>query len=263
MIEKSFILLKPDAMENDQIQQHIYNSLKACNLSIKSKKEIVLKEEDVTALWEFTIRDPVCKKILQLYLTNKALQLILIEGENALSKVCKIKSETRKIYAKTFFANCLHAPKSDQEYTRDIYFIFEGKRRELKPILIYDTSKFSKFSKLKKEDFHKCANEIYMITEKNDFLIPAVKKVLSDERHLLYLHNDKIHELVYVAAAIYEFIPKLTLSEAYLICICVEIKGKALLMCSDNKGSLEEIYNLLLETGITVSLAENEGQLRS
>ena len=80
MIEKSFVLLKPDAMSDVQIQQYIFCSLEKYNLSITSKMDIVLKPDDITYFMGITLRDPICKRILQLHLTNKILQLILVEG---------------------------------------------------------------------------------------------------------------------------------------------------------------------------------------
>lgn len=261
MIEKSFVLLKPDAMSDVQIQQYIFCSLEKYNLSITSKMDIVLKPDDITTLWEFTLRDPICKRILQLHLTNKILQLILVEGVDALSKICKIKSETRKLYAKSFFLNCLHAPKNKQEYDRDINYLFYGTSSKAKTELIGDTSRFLKFHKLDDNYYCQCADQIYSYYKYNSMLMPLIENDTLDKQFFLYLHDDVIHELVYVVAAIYEFVPGFTLFDSYLICMIAELRGTTLLMCSNDKKIIKEVYNQLLDAGIKVSIRKKENTL--
>lgn len=261
MTERSFILLKPDAMSDIQIQQYIFYSLEKYNLSITSKMDISLKPDDITTLWEFTLRDPICKRILQLHLTNKVLQLMFVEGEDALSKVCKIKLETRKLYAKSFFSNCLHAPKNEQEYNRDINYLFYGICSKIETGLIGDTSKFSKFHKLDDNYYCQCADQIYAYYENNSMLMPSIENNTLDKKYLLYLHDDTIHELVYVVAAIYEFVPGLTLFDSYLICMLAELRKNTLLMCSNDNKIIEKVLNQLLTAGIKVSICEKENTL--
>lgn len=261
MTERSFVLLKPDAMSDVRIQQYIFYSLDKYNLSIISKTFISLKPDDITTLWEFTLRDPICKRILELHLTNKVLHLMVVEGEDALSKVCKIKLETRKLYAKSFFSNCLHAPKNKQEYNRDINYLFYGTCSKIKTELIGDTSKFLKFHKLDDNDYCQCADQIYAYYKNNPMPMSSIENNTSDKKYLLYLHDDTIHELVYVVAAIYEFVPGLTVFDSYLICMLAELRETTLLMCSNDNKNIEKIFNQLLKAGIKVSICENENAL--
>lgn len=253
MIQKSFILFKPDVMKSKIMQSFIYNKLDMENLKVIEKKEILMKREAVTALWDFTLRDVVCKTILENYIGEQLLTLLIIEGDEALQKTCKIKAEIRKQYAKTFFINCIHAPKNENEYKKDMHYLFHKIRGEIGSSLIYDTSLFSRYSKLKTEKLKQCANELFLIMEHDNFFISP--PIIAGKFNL-YLYNDNVHEMVYVAAALFEFIPGITLTKAYLFCIYVEINGRTPVMALNNKEEIDYVYSSLLKAGLNVKLSK-------
>lgn len=256
MIQKSFVLFKPDAMKSKVVRDCIYAMLEFENLNIVERKYIRLKPDAVTALWDFTLRDEVARMILQKYMRNQQLTFLNIEGEDAIEKVCKIKREIRTQYAKSFFLNCIHAPKNEEEYVKDINFLFNGVRGEIKQPLIYDTSSFSNFLKLEKEEFEQCADEIIHMTESDDFNFFAPVHSKNDDFYFLNLKNDNMHEMKYVVAALFDSMANLTLTQAYLICICVEIRGNTLIMSSNDKEKIESTYKSLYEAGLVVELSE-------
>ena len=97
-------------------------------------------------------------------------------------KICKIKSETRKLYAKSFFLNCLHAPKNKQEYDRDINYLFYGTSSKAKTELIGDTSRFLKFHKLDDNYYCQCADQIYSYYKNNSMLMPLIENDTLDKQ---------------------------------------------------------------------------------
>jgi len=195
---------------------------------------------------------------------NKVLSLIHVEGEEAISKVCEIKHSTRRRYISTYILNCLHSPSDQQEYNDHIRLLVDGinDNAESDGIMSIETindlshikgiSKFLKFSEMCSEDYIKCAKE--MIDSNYSFAQPYERK-LNEEKYLLFLHRHNIyrHHNLYIAAAIYEYIPDIKLSEAYMLHGTATTKGKTLLMSSNNENEVYKSYKALYAEGLGVS----------
>ena len=257
MKEYSFILLKPDAINNKKIVCFINENLKLDNLHICEERNIILTPNDISTIWHFTLRDPISNYLLIKYLSNKKLKLFLIEGEKAIKKICDLKRRTRQLFAKNFLENCFHAPKNKNEYIKDTNFLLYHINGICEEKGISDTSKFIRFSLLNESDFNDCAKKIYDKLQNNlNFKSTILKR--KSKKHTLYLLNDNIHEIIYVVAAIYEFIMDFPLYRAYLTCIYADAEGEAILYSSNNIEEIKLIYKSLEGVGINIRVENND-----
>lgn len=131
-MEKSLVLIKPDAVEKNIIGKiiNIYevNDLKIVDLKMKKiDKELAIKhyEEHIGKIFfepliNFITRSPLCA--------------LIIEGENAIEKIRKINGSSnleiaeegtiRKLYASSNVENCVHASDSLESAKREISIWF-------------------------------------------------------------------------------------------------------------------------------------------
>ena len=239
-------------MENNEICEYVYTFLGENNLHIIDNRIVNLRDSDIEYIWDFTKRDPLSKNILIKYMTGIPLDLIQIEGKNAISAIVILKKEVRKKFSKSFYENCIHAPKNVSEYRRD-WALFTGKRQlnDHKIPLIYDTSRFERYTNLNEKVISSAARELITLTKGHSFDKSVWRK---KKKYSLILQDDDIHELVYVAAAIYEYIPGITLCEAYLKCIVVEIYASVQLYESDDFYQINNMMLLLKKAGLNVDV---------
>lgn len=251
-MKNSFILFKPDSMENQEIRTYVYTYILNNGLTIIESKTVYLTEKDVELIWDFTSRDLVSKCILSDYLTNRTLDLIRVAGEEAISIVSRLKNDVREKYSRSFYENCIHAPKNEAEYMRDMA-VFEGRQlpKMQQSPLIYDTSRFQKYFKLSYTEKILEARKLYAVTKGINLVKTLFEKT---KKYCLTLHNDDVHELVYVAAAIYEYVPGITLCDAYLKCVIVEVNSVACLYESDEIHLLNRMHDQLTTAGLKVDV---------
>lgn len=133
-MEKSLVLIKPDAVEKNligKIISHYENEgLKVIELRMeKISKEVAALHYNehkgkpfYEGLIKFIIRNPLCA--------------LVIEGENAIGKIRKINGSTnpenaeegtiRKLYALNNRENCVHSSDSIESANREIKVWFPG-----------------------------------------------------------------------------------------------------------------------------------------
>jgi nucleoside diphosphate kinase len=237
MRNKSFILLKPDAIENKKISNSILNEITTLDLQVTEEYSIILRNRDIVELWNFCARDLTIYKLLQYYLANRTLRLIFVEGEEAITKINTLKRKIRFKFATSAFANCFHAPKNEVEYVRDSAYLLDLLQEKYKE-RIMEPSDFPRYRLLTIDELQKCADELYyMQNERVNTDIPTSYK---HEKYMLFMLDDNIHELGFVAAAIYEFFQQFSIIKCYECCIIANNFGRALLISSNN---LEVIKN--------------------
>ena len=255
MVENSFILFKPDACDNLKIIDEVKSFLLKKGILVVHKKNVVITENDIEKLWEFTEQDIISKKLLQKYIIGKELPVWFVRGEDAINQVNNLKRRVRKEYGINFLMNCIHAPRTTYEYEKDIQIFNKNKQISSKnKRLIYDTKKFKKFEYAVTQDIDNIIVEIFnAITRKN-----IDEYIVYDRVHKfkLYLLNDDIHELIFIVAALYNNLPISSLSDAYLMAIVAEQKNRCLIMTSDNKGDIYKIYIKLKKEGVAVLIEE-------
>ncbi|MCR5803677.1 MAG: hypothetical protein K6G47_05405 [Clostridia bacterium] len=258
MEEKTFILFKPDAMEDSTIQDVVCDRLEKLGLRIESEMLINVDEDCVCMLWDFTRRDEISRHAMMHFFNKKNLKLIQINGEDAIEKVNVLKKTIRKEYSRNFYCNCFHAPRNKKEYDHDIaYLLKKDKLRTPKNTLICDVKKFKKYSAFNKNEIKENAVELFERIS-NDGIsrtIQSREKGKSDCN--IYLINDDEHELVYAGVALYEFIPDIRISEAYMLAMGADLYGNVLVYSNKSKQSTQEIYNSLNGAGLKVRLEVN------
>lgn len=131
-MEKSLVLIKPDAVERNIIGEIISryeeNDLKIVDLKMKKiSKEFAYKH------YEEHIGKGFFKELIE-FITRSSLCALILEGENAIERIRGINGSSklenakegtiRKLYATSSTENCVHASDSQESAKREINLWF-------------------------------------------------------------------------------------------------------------------------------------------
>lgn len=132
-IEKTLSIIKPDAVENNNIGDIIARFEKN-NLKIVAAKMIHLNESQAQEFYAVHKERPFFKDLVRFMITGPVMVMVL-EGENALLKNREIMGATnpkeaapgtiRADFAKTIDANAVHGSDSLENAKIEINFFFK------------------------------------------------------------------------------------------------------------------------------------------
>lgn len=258
MKEKSFILLKPDAINRPEVVTKIVEMVNKAGLRIENTNKVILTKNDIVALWGYLVSDYIMFNIMADRFTHKELVLYVIEGEDALNKVHSIKRFIRNKYALNSLDNCIHAPRSVYEYKKDIHVLnkIETYATIDEPMNIY---KLNRYSQLTLKDLTECSHKIGNMLNANENI---ENKYSNSGRYCLYLYDDEEHLPGYVAGILYEALNELSLEECYMICIWVGSKGKICIVSNDNYDRVLEIQKFLSQYMLKTEIVEKVKEIK-
>lgn len=120
--EISFLLLKPDAIVSAEIACAISNRLNELRLTVIARSDVQLSRHDLRELWpEMPPKQcPFAYELLNLYLAEQPLELIVVRGADAVADCCGLKRDIRGQYALGTYANCLHTPATGAELQQQL-----------------------------------------------------------------------------------------------------------------------------------------------
>lgn len=120
----SFILIKPDGMNNLVMLEDLASQVELFGLSIVDTCKFIFKKEYIKSLWPSHYVCPLTSALLNKYLTGYELKVLVLEGEDSITKTNKIKSYIRQKYSLGAFSNCIHTPSNLSELKSQLEFIF-------------------------------------------------------------------------------------------------------------------------------------------
>lgn len=113
-IERTLVLIKPDAIEKDLVTL-IRGEIEVAGLTIVSVTEMAF---DMDLLLEFyaipEIRYP--HELVEQYICAKSLPVWIVDGETAIGKMVEIKSRLRAKYGTSKLKNLFHCPDTTDEF---------------------------------------------------------------------------------------------------------------------------------------------------
>ncbi|WP_100065779.1 nucleoside-diphosphate kinase [Miniphocaeibacter massiliensis] len=131
-MEKSLVLIKPDAVERNIIG-NIINFYEENSLKVTDMKMISASREVAEKHYSNIADKPFFGEVLD-YITRSPIVALIVEGENAISKVRYINGPTnpeqapkntiRGIYGKDVQENSVHASDSMENANREIIIWF-------------------------------------------------------------------------------------------------------------------------------------------
>ena len=131
-MEKSLVLIKPDAVEKNLIGQIISYYEKA-GLKIAALKMVNVTEDVAGKHYEEHKDKPFYGELIK-FITRSPLCALVIEGEDAITKVRKINGATnpseaeegtiRNAFATSKSENCVHASDSQESALRELNIWF-------------------------------------------------------------------------------------------------------------------------------------------
>jgi len=135
MTEQTLVLIKPDAMEKD-LADEIIEIYKENGLMIKKSKVLHANEEIAREHYKELKDKPFFQEVID-YITRSPLMALVLEGDNAISKVRELNGATnpnkakegtiRYLYGRNHEVgeNCVHASDSPESAKREIEIWFK------------------------------------------------------------------------------------------------------------------------------------------
>ena len=132
MIEQTLSILKPDAVERN-LENKIKSFYENNNLKILKSKKVQISKEEAEEFYKIHQTKPFYDKLCN-YLSSGPIIVMILEGENSISKNREIMGATdplkakegtlRKIYGVSIDKNSVHGSDSLDNATKEIDFFF-------------------------------------------------------------------------------------------------------------------------------------------
>jgi len=132
MIEQTFSIIKPDAVERN-LEDKIKIFFKEKNLSILQSKKVQITKEEASEFYKVHQIKPFYDDLCN-YLSSGPIVVMILEGENAVSKNRQLMGATdplkaeegtlRKMYGISIDKNSVHGSDSLENAKKEIDFFF-------------------------------------------------------------------------------------------------------------------------------------------
>ena len=131
--ERTLSIIKPDAVERN-LTEEIKNIFSKNNLSIKDAKKIQISKDEAAEFYKVHQSKPFYEKLCS-YLSSGPIEVIILEGENAVLKNRELMGATdpknategtiRKLYGISIDKNSVHGSDSIDNAKIEIDFFFK------------------------------------------------------------------------------------------------------------------------------------------
>ena len=133
MIEQTLSIIKPDAIERN-LEEKIKNFFKRNNLKIIKTKKVKISKEEASEFYKIHQTKPFYENLCN-YLSSGPIVVMILEGENAISKNRQLMGATdptkaeegtlRKMYGISIDKNSIHRSDSAENSKIEIKFFFK------------------------------------------------------------------------------------------------------------------------------------------
>ena len=133
MIEQTLSIIKPDAIERN-LEGKIKNFFKRNNLKILKTKKVKISKEEASEFYKIHQTKPFYENLCN-YLSSGPIVVMILEGENAISKNRQLMGATeptkaeegtlRKMYGISIDKNSIHGSDSAENSKIEIKFFFK------------------------------------------------------------------------------------------------------------------------------------------
>ena len=132
MTEQTLSIIKPDAVERN-LENKIKSFYENNNLKILKSKKVQISKQEAEEFYKIHQTKPFYNKLCN-YLSSGPIIVMILEGENSISKNREIMGATdplkakegtlRKIYGTSIDKNSVHGSDSLDNATKEINFFF-------------------------------------------------------------------------------------------------------------------------------------------
>ena len=133
MIEQTLSIIKPDAVERN-LDNKIKNFFEKNNLKILKSKKVKISKEEASEFYKVHQTKPFYNELCN-YLSSGPIVVMILEGENAISKNRQLMGATdplkaeegtlRKMYGISIDKNSIHGSDSIENAKIEIDFFFK------------------------------------------------------------------------------------------------------------------------------------------
>ena len=133
MIEQTLSIIKPDAVERN-LENKIKDFFEKNNLTISKTKKVKISKEEASEFYKVHQTKPFYGDLCN-YLSSGPIVVMILEGENAISKNRQLMGSTdpkkaeegtlRKMYGLSIDKNSVHGSDSIENAKKEIDFFFK------------------------------------------------------------------------------------------------------------------------------------------
>ena len=133
-LEQTLSIIKPDAVERN-LSEEIKNFFLKNELSIKESKKIQITKDEAAEFYKVHQSKPFYNELCN-YLSSGPIEVMILEGDNAVTKNRKLMGATdpkkaeentlRKLYGLSIDKNSVHGSDSLDNAKKEINFFFKN-----------------------------------------------------------------------------------------------------------------------------------------
>lgn len=254
----SFILVKPDALADQEIYQEIMDQIKGYQLSIISQVSLYLTEAQIKSLWTYAATDAVCLELIKRHVAERPVELILLQSDgDTLAATSLIKKQIREKFASSPFQNCLHSPADQSELQKDLTALLEDA-----PFgEIVDSAvemSYPRLDQASPEQNRRCGAYLDQLMKRVPLKEAAADFLLLSESFKLFLVDDDFHDAKGTAGVILSVFPDYSREQAYYIAFGTNFLGRFPLWATDDGKRAQQVVAAFADHGMLVAFTSDE-----
>lgn len=234
-LERTLLLLKPDALEKACIGRFISSELHKFGLETISERKLVLTAADIEVMWpDFTSAGcPLTSRLLNKYLEGTVLNALLLEARDANARCNELKQLIRSKFRAGIFSNCVHSPSDAKEFQRQARLLFPAIEHAGagEDNFVRLDSRFpiwGKLAEISPQELIHSADLVWASIKANGWE-RMWRWNLGDGDAELVLLDDDVHSIDYAASAVFELFPSLGVMSALSLVLEADRAGIAVL----------------------------------
>jgi nucleoside diphosphate kinase len=250
--ERSYLLLKPDAIDQS-LEDVARAGVKERGLEIVDERPVRIERADLDVLWPMTFElHSLSMDLLEHYVCRRPSHLLVVEGDDAVSRAKSVKADLRRRFARGLIANVVHAPDDAEEADRELRLLTTWPRADRGPFRAPDRHRhlgadFGVFG-YPPAELRDATQRFLSDWDAGRGIDPEVVPDPGGRPHVV-LQDDRINTLDSAVAGLLTVFPDLGLYRAIRIVMTVDARNAAVVVPCD-PGDWPETRRRLAEAGL-------------
>ncbi|MDX5569908.1 hypothetical protein PYK79_50635 [Streptomyces sp. ID05-04B] len=236
----SVLLLKPDGYLLPGLRAHVDRLIARHELSVVTRYTLTLGARDVEDVWPKLAVGayPVAHQLTLHYMTSGVCEALVVSGRDVVARCTAIRTEVRRDFGDTVFANRLHTPTEPGEVGPCVQKFLHSIPHGAPHTRHHDPGSapgaFGRLAALPSTEVHAAALDIWRRRHRDGW--QSFRLDVPHGAHATYLLPGDSHSVDYGMSVLAELLPDLSLRQIITAYIEMDVRGESCL----RSGTAEE-----------------------
>lgn len=236
----SVLLLKPDGYALPGLRDHLDRLIEQHRLRVVTRYTVTLDARDVEDVWPKLAAGPypVAHQLTLHYMTGGTSEAIVVSGPDVVARCTAIRTEVRRDFGDTVFANRLHTPTEPEEVAPCVGKFLHSLPNGVPHTRHHDPGSargaFGRLAALPSSEIRSTALDVWRRQRSSGWQSFRLETAAGE--HATYLLPGDSHSIDYGMSVIAEVLPELSLEQIITAYIEMDVRGESRL----HSGTAEE-----------------------